>query len=378
MSLSHSSPTPPVEAELLWSSTPATLPTTELSPETGASGAPGASTLNPAPITLGTSATPAVAPWQHQYIATNDIRLHCVVQGQGPLVILLHDFLEFWYSWRYQIPSLAPFFKVVVPDLRGYNDSEKPEQGYDLETLSRDIKGLIEALGYQEAIVIGHGWGGTIAWHLAQRFPQRLRSLVLLASPHPQGFLQDLTGNLDQLRRSWYLIAAQLPALPEWLLKQNLSPLVQSLFQNQAVRKGAFSREEAQIYEAALAKPGVLKAALQYYRYFFSLPQIWRNVSTPLEPVKLPTLVLWGDGDTVFSPVISQGLEKFVQAPLRRVSIRQCGHWLQQEAPQTVNRELLRFLRSLQSPLDSALEPALAPALVPAIAADPPPLSTPR
>jgi epoxide hydrolase 4 len=287
----------------------------------------------------------ALEPWRHQYVATNDIQLHCVIQGQGPLVILLHDFLEFWYSWRYQIPALARWFKVVVPDLRGYNDSEKPAQGYDLETLSQDIKGLIEALGYTEAIVVGHGWGGTIALHLAQRFPQRLQSLVLMASPHPQHFVQDLVGNLDQLRRSWYVLAAQLPALPEWLLRQNLTAVVQGVFQSQAIRKGAFSKEDTQIYQAALAKPGVLAAALQYYRQFLAPANVWRNWGRPLVPVELPTLILWGEEDSIFSPTLSQGFENWVQAPLRSISIPQCGHWLQREAPQTVNRELLQFLR---------------------------------
>lgn len=329
---------------------PASNPLNPLVPDSSATAVAAVPTLSP-------TSPAGMVPWQHQYIATNQIKLHCVVQGQGPLVILLHDFLEFWYSWRHQIPSLAQSFKVVVPDLRGYNDSDKPLDGYDLETLSQDIKGLIDTLGYQQAIVIGHGWGGTIAWRMAQRFPQRLRSLVLLASPHPQRFIQDLTGNLDQVRRSWYLLAAQLPALPEWILTQNLTAVVKSLFQNQAIRKGAFSKEDAQIYQAALAKPGVLTAALQYYRQFFSPVSLWRTLSHPLEPIKLPTLVLWGDQDTLFSPVLSQGLEKLVQAPMQCISIRQCGHWLQQEAPQTVNRELLRFLRSLQTTLPTPLVP---------------------
>lgn len=105
--------------------------------------------------------------WQHCFVETNRIRLHCVTQGEGELVILLHGFPEFWYSWRYQIPALAKHFKVVVPDLRGYNDSDKPASGYDLDTLGQDIRGLIENLGYRRAHLVGHDWGGTIAWHVS-------------------------------------------------------------------------------------------------------------------------------------------------------------------------------------------------------------------
>jgi pimeloyl-ACP methyl ester carboxylesterase len=287
----------------------------------------------------------SIAAWRHEYIQTNHVQLHCVVQGQGPLVIFLHDFLEFWYSWRHQIPALARWFKVVVPDLRGYNDSEKPSGGYDLETLSRDVQGLIEALGYSQAIVVGHGWGGTIACRVAQQFPQSLRSLILMASPHPQRLVQDLTGNLDQFRRSWYVFAAQLPGVNEWLGAQNFPALVSNLFQTQAVRKGAFSAEVAQIYQAALAKPGVLTAALNYYRQFVSPTTLWRSLNRPSDPIQLPTLVLWGEDDTIFSSSLTQGFETLIQAPLKCISIPDCGHWLQQEAPHTVNRELLSFLR---------------------------------
>ncbi|MEO0409950.1 MAG: alpha/beta fold hydrolase, partial [Cyanobacteria bacterium P01_A01_bin.135] len=144
------------------------------------------------------------APWQHLFVDTNDIRLHCVTQGEGELVVLLHSFPEFWYAWRHQLPVLARHFKVVVPDLRGYNDSDKPQTGYDLDTLATDIRGLIQGLGYSKAHIVGHGWGGAIAWHMAQRFPKLMHRLAILNAPHPQAFVQALAGNLDQLWRSWY------------------------------------------------------------------------------------------------------------------------------------------------------------------------------
>lgn len=282
--------------------------------------------------------------WQHQFVETNQVRLHCVTQGEGELVILLHGFLEFWYSWRRQIPALARHFKVVVPDLRGYNDSEKPGDGYDLDTLSQDIQGLIKGLGYSQAHVVGHDWGGTIAWRLAQRCPQTLSRLVILNAPHPHRFGQELFSNLDQLRWSGHLLALQVPGLPEWLIQNNLRDLVTNLFQRQAIRKGAFTTQDAELYQAALRKPGAIAAAMNYYRQFLS-GQFWgRHWGRLPKLVTAPTLVLWGEEDTLLSQEMVEGMEKFVSAPFELKRVPQCGHWIQQEAPQTVNRELLNFL----------------------------------
>jgi pimeloyl-ACP methyl ester carboxylesterase len=285
------------------------------------------------------------ASWQHCFVETNRIRLHCVTQGEGDLVVLLHGFPEFWYSWRHQIPALARHFKVVVPDLRGYNDSDKPNSGYDLDTLSADVQGLIQSLGYLRAHVVGHDWGGTIAWHLAQNFPQSLNRLAVLNAPHPQRFLQELMSNLDQVRRSWYMLAFQIPGIPEWLIRQNLSSFVQNLLQEQAVRKGAFSKKDTEIYRAALEKPGVLAAALNHYRHWFALQNWWHTWGRSLNPVTVPTLVLWGEEDALLSQTLTADIDQLVAAPWQIKTVPDCGHWIQQEVPQTVNRELLSFLR---------------------------------
>lgn len=287
--------------------------------------------------------------WNHMFVETNHIRLHCVTQGDGELVVLLHGFPEFWYSWRHQIPALGRHFKVVVPDLRGYNDSDKPKHGYDLDTLTADVRGLIRSLGYDKAHVIGHDWGGAIAWHLAHRFPDYLHKLAILNAPHPQRFVQELVSNVDQLRRSWYMLAFQIPNLPETLIRMNLKDFVKKLFQGQAIRKGAFTTQDTEIYRAALEKPGVLSAALEYYRHLLSLPSLIRPWEQAIAPINVPTLVLWGEDDLFLSQNLLNGLEKWVTAPLQLKRIPQCGHWIQQEVPQTVNRELLRFLKQSKS-----------------------------
>ncbi|WP_088892903.1 alpha/beta fold hydrolase [Leptolyngbya ohadii] len=288
--------------------------------------------------------------WQHTFVETNNIRLHCVMQGEGELVVLLHSFPEFWYSWRHQIPALAKHFKVVVPDLRGCNDSDKPSTGYDLDTLATDIRGLIEGLGYRSAHVVGHSWGGTIAWHFAHRFPNLTERLAVLNAPHPQRFVQEVVGNVDQIRRSWYLMALQIPTLPEWFIRSNLRSIVRDLFQGQAVRKSAFSSQDTELYQAALEKPGALTAMINHYRNLFSLQTWWTQWTHAPTPISAPTLVLWGEDDFLFSQKLTEGIDRLVKAPVKLKFLAHCGHWIQQEAPQTVNRELLDFLqeRSVQ------------------------------
>lgn len=292
----------------------------------------------------------ATTAWRHQFVETNQIRLHCVTQGQGELVILLHGFLEFWYSWRYQLPRLAEHCCVIVPDLRGYNDSDKPLGGYDWETLAQDISGLIRSLGYERATIVGHGWGGALAWQVAARFPLQVKSLVLMSAPHPQRFVWDLIGNVEQLRNSWYMLAAQLPGIPELSLNQDLSGLLRSLFQTYAVRKSSFSVEDAALYSAALSKPGALRSVLNHSRQWLSggLTAGWAGGLRLSESLSLPTLVLWGRDDSLFSHGLAQSLQANVRGPFQLVSIADCGHWVQQEAPQTVNRELIQFLRKYQ------------------------------
>ena len=285
---------------------------------------------------------------QHHFIQANHIRLHYVTQGEGDLIILLHGFPEFWYSWRYQIPVLARNFKVVVPDLRGYNQSDKPATGYDLSTLAADINSLIENLGYKHAHIVGHDFGGAIAWQFAQKFPHMLNRLVILSAPHPSRFAANLIQDLNQLRRSWYIFAFQIPGLPEWIIQQNLKNFVQTVFRGSAVRKGFFTRETSAMYEAALRQPGAITSALNYYRQLFSplvwMSDIWSTMSSGSpQLITAPTLVLWGEEDGVLSGRIAEDLRHAVSASFELKFLPNCGHWIQQESPQTVNRELLAF-----------------------------------
>ncbi|WP_143437381.1 alpha/beta fold hydrolase, partial [Hydrocoleum sp. CS-953] len=186
-------------------------------------------------------------------------------------------------------------------------------------------------------------WGGAIAWHLAQKFPEYLNRLAILNAAHPQKLIQELAGNVDQIRRSWYILAFQVPGIPEWLIQQNLREFIKGIFQGQAIRKSAFTTEITQIYQAALEKPGALVAAINHYRQFL-LPQNWlKNFNPKPEKVTAPTLILWGKEDYFLSQKLTEGLDKLIAAPFWLKVIPDCGHWIQQEVPHTVNRELLNF-----------------------------------
>lgn len=191
-----------------------------------------------------------------------------------------------------------------------------------------------------------------IAWNLAQRFPESLHSLSLLSAPPPSLLARLLFNNLDQLWRNWYLLALRVPAVPEWLLQQNLTRFLKDWFQIQAIRKAPFSSETLGICQSALLKTGVLSSALNYYRTWLA-PQSWlARFQEPLAPVQVPTLVLWGQDDAILNPALMKGFDRFIANPFRTRLIPDCGHWIQQEAPQLVNLELLSFLRygGLQQP----------------------------
>src|SRR5262245_58570023 len=157
----------------------------------------------------------------HRFAVVNSVRLHYAEAGEGPLVVLLHGFPEFWYSWRHQIKGLAAAgFRVIAPDLRGYNESDKPPgiASYRLELLTQDIVELIQHAGEKRAHVVGHDWGGGIAWWLAMQNPQVVERLVILNAPHPVAFFRELR-RPAQLLKSWYMFFFQLPWLPEVMLR---------------------------------------------------------------------------------------------------------------------------------------------------------------
>src|SRR5438093_7218858 len=204
--------------------------------------------------------------WEHRDIITNGIRMHYVTQGSGPLVVLLHGFPEFWYSWRYQIPFLAEHgYTVVAPDLRGYNDTDKPRKGYDVPTLLRDIAGLIRGLGQDQAIIVGHDWGGGLAWQFAIHYPYMTSRLIVMNAPHLYAMLREFR-TLKQLRKSWYIFFFQIPWLPEAIARASRYAFVRRALERDPMRAGAYSARDISLYLDAIAQPGALTATTNYYR----------------------------------------------------------------------------------------------------------------
>lgn len=280
---------------------------------------------------------------EHVYVPINGIRMHYVTSGSGPLVLLLHGFPEFWYSWRYQIPALSHSFQVVAPDLRGYNETDKPTWGYELDVLVADVVELIQTLGHRQAIVVGHDWGGALAWTLAGKYPQRVERLVTMNMPHPTLFVRAMRSNPMQMMRSLYILFFQLPWLPEALLRANDYALIERLFRATAIRKDFIGDEDMQAYKDAISKPGALTAALNWYRAL-AQGSDWFN-DTPLY-IEVPTLLIWGQEDRALGTELTYGTEQFV-ADLHIRYIAKCSHWVQQEQPDLVNRYLQEFLSDL-------------------------------
>jgi pimeloyl-ACP methyl ester carboxylesterase len=284
------------------------------------------------------------AGWAHREAVVNGVRLHYVEAGAGPLVVLLHGFPEFWYSWRRQIPALAAAgFRVLAPDLRGYNLSAKPPEvdSYRIEALAGDVAGLIRHAGASSAAVVGHDWGGVIAWRVAAQYPGLVGRLGILNAPHPAAYLRELRRNPGQLLRSWYVFFFQLPWGPEELLRAGDFALVARMLRRQPVHPEAFTPQDVRRYKEALARPGALRAAVNYYRAAFR--RLGRAAPEAERVVEVPTLVIWGERDQALSLSLLDGLERW--APRLRVErLPDASHWVQNDAPQRVNELLLGFL----------------------------------
>lgn len=279
--------------------------------------------------------------WTHNFIHTNGVNLHYVTEGNGELMLMLHGFPEFWYSWRHLIPEFSGDYKVVAPDLRGYNDSDKPQTtvAYRMNELIEDVKGIIEGLGYDRCVLVGHDWGGAVAWSFAYAYPEMVEKLVVLNIPHPAKFGEALRRNPQQILRSWYVFAFQLPFLPEWILKLNDYSAIAEAFEKMAVNRSAFSEKDLEAYKNAAAKPGALTAMINYYRNVFSsnfMQQKWGVL-----PV--PTLMIWGEEDTALGKELTYGTDAYVK-DFQVKYIPNCSHWVQQEQPQLVSQYMRNFL----------------------------------
>jgi pimeloyl-ACP methyl ester carboxylesterase len=301
------------------------------------------------------SAIQISGPWTHRSVSANGTRFHVASSGDGPLVLLLHGFPEFWWTWRHQLESLrAAGYRAVAADLRGYGGSDKPPRGYDLITAAADAAGLIRALGEANAVVVGHDWGGLVAWTLATYFPKAVRRLAVVSMAHPlrmrAAVLSSPMGlrlpHATRGRRGGYPLSFQLPLFPERQLVRDGGALVGSLLSSWSA-PGWPDPDTSRIYQRAMRIPSVAHSALEYHRWFVRStvrPDGLRYARQMKSPVSAPVLHLHGAVDPCVLPQAARGAGRYVEGPYRWKVLDGTGHFPHEERPDLFDAEFLGWL----------------------------------
>jgi pimeloyl-ACP methyl ester carboxylesterase len=293
-------------------------------------------------------------PWTHRTVRANGIAMHVAELGTGPMVLMLHGFPQFWWTWQQQLVELADTgFRAVAVDLRGYGASDKPPRGYDAPTLAADIAQLVPALGERDAVLVGNNIGGLLAWTVAALHPRVVRRLAVLGAAHPLRLRSAIVSDPRGQGRAWAyaLRTFQLPRRPETLLTRN-SAYVESLFRSwtgPAWRASTHYAMGVERYAAALRIHPVAHCALEYFRWLIrSLPRPdGRRYASALQqhPIAAPVLQLHGELDGCILPRTAQGSGRYVTGAYEWRTLDGVGHFLQNEAPDLVSGELIRWAK---------------------------------
>lgn len=283
-------------------------------------------------------------------IDVGEVRLSVTEAGDpsGEPVVLLHGFPETSHSWRHQLPALAAAgYHAVAPDLRGYGGSDRPAavDAYAAPKLVGDVAGLIRALGHESAHLVGHDWGGGLAWALAGTRPEMVRSLTILNAPVGVVSARLRREDPAQRAKSWYMLLFQFPGVAEtWLSQDDFANLRQFVFDDAA--PGTFPEEDREILVDALRRDGALTAALNWYRANMPAASWLREPPDPPE-VTVPTLIIWGEADSNMGPALLERSAATVTGPLRVELLPGVSHWVPEEVPDRVNGLLVDFLGAL-------------------------------
>ncbi len=274
------------------------------------------------------------------YAAVGEVKLHYVEAGEGPMILLLHGFPEFWYGWRLQIaPLVAAGFRVVAPDLRGYNLSSRPKaiKAYDTDQLAADIRGLVQERGAESALLVGHDWGGTAAWATAMSHPEVVDRLAILNAAHPRKLSQGLH-HPGQLRKSWYFFFFALPDLPESVVHANNWHFFRHFLQD---AHPAYTPEEIDLYIEAWSQPGGARGMINYYRA--SVRKSPKRAAAELHQIKAPTLVIWGQRDSYLGPELAEPDHDDVPNLERVERLSDASHWVHHDEVDRVTQLLIDF-----------------------------------
>ncbi|MCG3198006.1 MAG: Epoxide hydrolase A [bacterium] len=268
----------------------------------------------------------------HGFADSNGVKIHYVTRGEGPLVILIHGFPDYWYTWRNQMPALSERFQAVAVDLRGYNESDKPEgiENYTTEKLVGDMRAVIRHVGREKAIVVGHDWGGMIAWNLAMSHPETVERLVILNLPHPKGFLRELAGNPEQRKNSQYARDFQKPEAAALLSPEILARWVED-------------REARARYVEAF-KRSSMEGMLNYYKANYPREPYDYDESREFPRVDCPVLMFHGLKDKYLLSDALSGTWDWLARDLTLVTIPEAGHFVQHDAAELVTKRMMGWL----------------------------------
>lgn len=268
---------------------------------------------------------------EHGYAENESVRIHYVTMGQGPLLLLIHGFPEFWYSWRNQIPALAQQFQVVAVDQRGYNLSDKPQgvENYTMRHLASDMVAVIQHVGREQATIVGHDWGGMVAWTLAMFQPQVVERLIICNLPHPYGLARELAHNPAQQKNSQYARDFQQPEFHKTLTIERLTRWVQDA--------------DAHAHYAEALERSDLEALLNYYKANYPREPYTAPVATK-HKVTCPVLMIHGLEDQALLPGALNDTWQWLDRDLTLVTIPGAGHFVQQDAADLVTRSMLMWL----------------------------------
>lgn len=277
----------------------------------------------------------------HGYVHLEDVRLHYVACGDEskPLMLCLHGFPEFWYSWRYQIKEFSKDFRVVAVDQRGYGDSDKPKgyKNYTYDKLADDIKQLIPALGYSNCVLLSHDWGGAVAWYFASRYPELVDKLIVSNCPHPGTFQKYARSHFSQFKKSWYMYFFQVPFVPEFVFRSFDLKFFNALFKS--VKNNEITAEVVEAYKYTFSQPGAFTGPINYYRAAFS------SSSRPCKTkIKMPTLVIWGDPDMALDTELAELSGEYATNLTVKI-IHDSNHFVLFDRPKEFNKAVREFLK---------------------------------
>ncbi len=295
---------------------------------------------------------------RHDDAEVNGVRLHYVAAGEGKLVLFLHGFPEFWYAWKDQLAEFGRDHHAVAVDMRGYNLSTKPVgvEEYRMERLVADVKALADHFKAQRFVLVGHDWGGVVAWAFAATYPDRLEKLVIINAPHPGIFMRELRENPEQQKASQYMLLFRGEQAEQLLSANNYAALV-NVVMGEGLKNGSFTEADKKAYLAAWSQPGALTGGLNYYRAAQVGPPPTAGApptgNLPAEAasmmIRVPTLVIWGEKDQALLTGNLKGLEQVVpQLTVKRIP--DGTHWVVHEKPELVNRTIRDFLATTPKP----------------------------